>query len=133
MAEKKNQLLRFAIVLFTIMTLGYGILYLFFPQIQIDATGGDPIAPGWIRWFGGVLISLGIGGIMVLRNPEKQGIYITLACIGSLLTSLALFYEVLFVDFEDFNLLTTLIPAIVLVIVALLLWLGLRQSRELLW
>jgi hypothetical protein len=133
MAEKKNQLLRLALVLFTILTLGYGILYLFFPQIQIDAAGGEPIAPGWIRWFGGVLIALGIGGIMVLRNPEKQGIYVTLSCIGSLLTSLTLFYEVFFVDFEDWNLLVTLIPAIVLFIVAALLWLGLRQSKEILW
>jgi len=133
MAEKKNQLLRVVLVIFAIMTLGYGILYLFFPQIQIDAAGGEPIEPGWIRWFGGVLIALGIGSIMAFRNPEKQGIYVTLACIGSLLTSLALFYEVIFVDFADFNLLTTLIPAIILFIVAVLFWLSLRQSKELLW
>jgi len=133
MAEKKHQLLKTTLVILAVVTLGYGIIYLFFPQIQISAAGGEPIEPGWIRWMGGILIALGIGSIMVFRKPEKQGIFVTVSCIGSLLFSLASFYEVLFVDFGDYNLLNTLIPAIVLSIVTILLWLSLRQSREILW
>jgi len=133
MAEKKNQLLKFTLVLYTIMTLGYGIIYLFFPEVQIKATGGEPIEPGWIRWFGGVLLALGIGSIMIFRNPEKQGIFVTSFCIGSLLVSLTLFYELIVADYEEYNLLNTLIPAIVLLVIAILFWLSLRQSKEILW
>jgi hypothetical protein len=133
MAEKKNQLLKVTLALFTIITLGYGIIYLFFPQIQISAAGGEPIEPGWIRWMGGILIALGIGSFMVLRKPEKQGIFVTIACVGAFLFSLASFYEIAFVDFGDYNLLNTLIPAIVLTVVGLLLLISLRQSKDILW
>lgn len=133
MAEQKNQLLKFTLVVYAIMTLLYGITYLLFPEFQMKMTGGEPIPPGWIRWFGGVLLALGVGSIMVFRNPVKQGIFITSQCIGSLLVGLALLYEVLFVDFAEYNLLSTLIPAIVLLIIAILFWLSLRQSKEILW
>lgn len=133
MAEKKNQLLKITLALLAIITFGYGIIYLFFPQIQISAAGGEPIEPGWIRWFGGILIALGMGSIMVLRNPEKQGIFVTVCCVGTLLFSLASFYEVIFVEFGDYNLLNTLIPAIVMTVIAFLLLLSLRQSKEILW
>jgi len=70
---------------------------------------------------------------MVLRKPEKQGIFVTVGCVGSLLFSLASFYEIIFVDFGDYNLLNTLIPAIVLTVMAVLLGLSLRQSKDILW
>ena len=133
MSEKKNQLLKITLVLFAIVTIGYGIIYLLFPQVQISAAGGEPIEPGWIRWMGGVLIALGMGSIMVIRKPEKQGIFVTVSCVGALLFSLASFYEIIFVDFGDYNLLNTLIPAIVLTVIAILLYLSLRQSKEILW
>ena len=96
-------------------------------------TGGEPIEPGWIRWFGGVFLALGIGSIMIFRNPEKQGILVTSFCIGSFLVSLALLYEVIFADFEAYNLSYTLIPAIVLFVIAILFLVSLRQSKEILW
>jgi len=70
---------------------------------------------------------------MVLRNPEKQGIFVTVCCVGTLLFSIASFYEVIFVEFGDYNLLNTLIPAIVMTVMAILLWLSLRQSKDILW
>ena len=133
MSEKKHQLLKITLALFAIITLGYGIIYLFFPQIQISAAGGEPIEPGWIRWFGGILIALGIGAFMVLRKPEKQGIFVTVSCVGAFLFSLASFYEIAFVDFGDYSLLNTLIPAIVLTFLAILLLVSLRQSKDILW
>jgi hypothetical protein len=133
MAEKKNQLLKITLVLYSIITLAYGVNYLFFPEFQIEITGGEPILAGWIRWIGGVLLALGIGSIMILRNPVKQGIFVTSLCIGSLLVGLALLYEVLFVMDDSFNMLSTLIPAIVMLILSILFWLSLRQSKEILW
>jgi len=133
MAEKKNQLLKITLVLYSIITLAYGVNYLFFPEFQIEITGGEPILAGWIRWIGGVLLALGFGSIMILRNPVKQGIFVTSLFIGSLLVGLALLYEVLFIMDDSFNMLSTLIPAIVMLIVSILFWLSLRQSKEILW
>jgi len=133
MAEKKNQLLKITLVLYSIITLAYGVNYLFFPEFQIEITGGEPILAGWIRWIGGVLLALGIGSIMILRNPVKQGIFVTSLFIGSLLVGLALLYEVLFIMDDSFNMLSTLIPAIVMLIVSILFWFSLRQSKEILW
>jgi len=133
MTENKNQLLKITLVVYAIISLAYGITYLFFPEFQIKITGGEPINPGWIRWFGGVLLALGYGSIMIYRNPAKQGIFVSSLSIGSLLVGLSLMYEVLFHWDDSFNMMNTLIPAIVLIIVAILFWLSLRQSKEILW
>ena len=106
---------------------------MFFPGFEIENAGGEPIPEGWVRWFGPVLLALSFGSMMMIRNPVKQGIFVLTLCIGSLLLSLTLYYELIFEGREDFNLLTTLIPAIVLTIIAILFWLSLRQSKEILW
>ena len=77
MAEKKNQLLKISLVLSAIILLGYGVNFLFFPGVQIKMSGGEPIPYFWINWFGGVMLALGIGCILVIRNPVKQGIFVT--------------------------------------------------------
>lgn len=133
MTEKKNQLLKISLVLYAIISLGYGVIYLFFPEFQIEMAGGEPIIAGWIRWFGGVLIALGLGSIMIYRNPAKQGIFVTSLCIGSFLVGLTNFYELIFQWDGTYNLLNTLIPAIVLIILAILFCISLRQSKEILW
>ena len=133
MAEKKNQLLKITLVLSAIILLGYGVEYLFFPGIQIKMTGGEPIPWFWINWIGGVMLALGVGCILVYRNPVKQGIFVTTVCIGAIVTALALFHQVIFFWNDSYNMLNTLIPAIVLTVTAILLWLSLRQSKEILW
>ena len=133
MAEKKNQLLKISLVLSAIILLGYGVEYLFFPGVQIKNTGGEPIQWFWINWFGAVMIPLGVGCILVIRNPAKQGIFVTTICIAGTVTTLALFHQVIFFWDDSYNMLNTLIPAIVLAIMSLLLWLGLRQSKDILW
>ena len=133
MAEKKNQLLKISLVLSAIILLGYGVEYLFFPGIQIKMTGGEPIPWFWINWIGGVMLALGVGCILVYRNPVKQGIFVTTVCIGAIVTALALFHQVIFFWNDSYNMLNTLIPAIVLTVTAILLWLSLRQSKEILW
>ena len=133
MTEKKNQLLKITLALFALVSLYYGIIYLFFPGFEIENAGGEPIPEGWVRWFGPVLLALSFGSMMIFRNPVKQGIFVLTLCIGSLLLSLTLYYELIVGDRQDFNLLTTLIPAIVLTIITILFWLSLRQSKEILW
>ena len=133
MAEKKNQLLKITLALYALVTLYYGIIYLFFPEFEIENSGGEPIPEGWVRWFGPVLLALSFGSMMMFRNPAKQGIFVLSLCIGSLLVSLTLYYELIFGGREDFNLLTSLIPAIVLTIITILFVFSLRQSKDILW
>ena len=133
MTEKKNQLLKISLVLSAIILLGYGVEYLFFPGVQIKMSGGEPIPFFWINWFGGALLALGVGCIMVYRNPVKQGIFVTTMCIAGIVTALALYHQVIFSWDNSYNMLNTLIPAIILTINSILIWLSLRQSKEILW
>jgi ABC-type transport system involved in Fe-S cluster assembly fused permease/ATPase subunit len=58
--------------------------------------GGNPVEFGWIRWSGGVLIAMAIGGIQTYRNPHKQASAITILTISPLLVALGLLYPLLF-------------------------------------
>ena len=133
MAEKKNQLLKVSLVLSATVLLVYGVVYLFFPGFQIKMTGGEPIPWFWINWFGGLMLAVGVGCILVIRNPVKQGIFVTTMCIAGIVTALALYHVVIFSWDNSYNMLNTLIPAIILTINAILLLLSLRQSKEILW
>ena len=133
MSEKKNLLLKISLVLIALITLVYGVIYLFFPEVEIKATGAEPINPGWIRWFGGILLALGICSIMIFRNPVKQGIFVTSIAIGTAIVGLTLFYSVIFETENNAHMLNALIPAIVNSIISILFWISLRQSKEILW
>ena len=133
MAEKKNQLLRITLVLFAISSLGYGIIYLFFPEFEIRSSGSVEFPAGWIRFIGPVYIAIGIGSIMVLRNPLKQGIFIIMACIGTFLQGLTLIYTALFEYEEMGNVWRTLIPAFFLIVISVLFFISLKKSKETLW
>ena len=133
MAEKKNQLLNISLVLFAISMLGYGIIYLFFPEWEIKSSGSVVFPAGWIRFLGSLIFVLGIGSIMVLRNPSKQGIFITTICIGTFLMGLTLIYTVIFEYEEMGNIWRSLIPAIIVLILSILFFISLKKSKEILW
>lgn len=133
MAEKKNLLLKISLLLFALFTLTNGVIYLFFPEYEISSSGSEPIPPGWIRWFGGILLALGIASIMAFRKPAKQGILVTAISIGSLIVGLTLFYTVIFESEGIGDINFTLIPAILVTIISILFWISLRQSKEILW
>jgi hypothetical protein len=73
--------------------------------------------------------------MMMFRNPAKQGIFVLSLCVGCCMVALTLYYELLFGERADssINILPTLIPAIVLTILAILFLLSLRRSKEILW
>ena len=133
MAEKKNQLLKISLLLFAISSLGYGIIYLFFPEFEIESSGSVAFPAGWIRFIGPVYLALGIGSIMVLRNPSKQGIFVTSICIGAFLQGLTLIYTVMF-EYEGMgNIWRSLIPAFFVLILSILFFISLKKSKEILW
>jgi hypothetical protein len=133
MAEKKNQLLNISLVLFAIYMLAWGMVYLFFPEWEITSSGSVIFPAGWIRFVGPLVLALGIGSIMVLRNPLKQGIFITTICIGTFLSGLTLIYTVVF-EYEEMGYIwRSLISAIVLLILSILFFISLKKSKEILW
>ena len=133
MAEKKHRLLKITLLLFAIDALAYGIIYMFFPEFEIRSSGSVEFPAGWIRFIGPVYISLGIGAIMVYRNPIKQGIVVTMVCIGTFLQGLTLLYTAIF-EYEGMgNIWRTLIPAFIILIFSALFFISLRKSKEILW
>ncbi len=132
MTENKNlKLLKVSLLLFAVLTLVYGLVYLFIPEIYVKSTGSEPIPSAWIRWFGGILIALGIGAIMVFRKPGKQGIFVKLLAIGTLLDGLIQLYSTFFESVA--NIWFDLVPVIVLLILSALLWISLKQAKAVLW
>ncbi len=132
MTKNKNLgLLKVALVLYAILALGYGIIYLFFPESYVASTGSEPIPAAWIRWIGGILIALGIAAIMIFRRPANQGIFIRISAIGSLIAGLTDIYSLLFESVGDIW--ASLAPAIALLVLSILLWIGSQQARAILW
>jgi len=133
MAEKKNRILKITALLYAIIAFLYGINYLFFPELQMKMSGTVTIHPAWIRWFGGAMIALGYGSFRVYRNPEKQGVFVTTLCLGTLLVGLGLLYDPIFNWDSSFKLLEQIIPAIVMIVFSFLFWISLKKSKEILW
>jgi len=129
--NKNSQLLKVALILYAVLALAYGLVYLFIPEIYVKSTGSEPVPSAWIRWIGGILIALGIGAIMVFRNPGKQGIFIKISAIGTLIVGLTNLYSLFFESVGDTW--STLAPGIVLLILSALLWISLKQAKTILW
>ncbi|NQU84860.1 MAG: DUF4345 family protein [Mariniphaga sp.] len=134
MAQNKNSLLlKITLIIFAVVALVYGLIYVFVPQVLVEASGSEPVPSGWLRWSGAILVALGIGAIMVLRNPSKQGIFVTTLAIGALFCGLALLYSVLFEMTGIGNIEQTLVPAIINLILSVLFWISLKKSKAILW
>ena len=133
MVQDKNfNLLKVALIIFAIVAIVYGIGYVFFSQGLVEMSGGDPVHPSWLRWPGCVLITLGIGAILVLRNPVKQDIFIIVIALGTLLTGLALLYTLIFELQAENAVWFTAMPTIIILATSALLWWGRQQAKEVL-
>ena len=133
MAQNKSfNLLKVALIIFAIVTIVYGLSYVFFPQAMVEMSGGDPVHPSWLRWPGCVLITLGIGAILVLRKPAKQDIFIIVISLGTLLTGLALLYTLIFEMQAENAVWFTAMPTIIILATSALLWWGRNQAKEIL-
>ena len=131
--NKESQLLKVSLLLFAVVTLMFGLVYLFIPEFYVKISGGESIPPSWIRWFGGILIPLGIGAIMVYRNPVKQGIFVSISALGNLLCGLTLLFSLLFESAGIGKTFATAAPAIVNLVLAAILWISLKKAKAILW
>ena len=134
MRKNKNlTLLRITLILVAVSIIPYGILHWFFPEAYVAASDGGPVSPGWIRSFGPVLVCVGVGAILVYRNPVKQGIFVVVLAFGLLCASLTQLYSV-FYDTEGLGIIwDTISPLLVQFTLSVLLFVSLRQSKEILW
>lgn len=131
MAQNKDtKLLNAALIFYIVIVAVYGVLFLLFPQLLAEASGGKPVASSWLRWPGGVLIALGIGAVLVYRNPSKQDAFVVAITLGTLFAGLALLYSLLF---EMTGVIWfTALPVIVLLTSSVLLWFGRKQAKDIL-
>ena len=133
MAENKNDgFLKVVLITYAIVSLIYGIGYLFVPDALVNMSGGQPVFHGWLRWSGGVLIALGIGAILVCFNPLHQGIFVTTIALGCLLCGLGLLWALINRE-EGAKLWFTLSPAIIVFALSALLWWGRSMAKEILY
>ena len=133
MAENKNSgFLKFVLIIFAIVSLIYGIGYLFVPDFLVNLSGGQPVFHGWLRWSGGILIALGIGTILVYLNPQNQGIFVTTIALGSLLCGLGLLWGCIKLE-EGLNTWFIALPTIITFGLAILLWFSRAKAKEILY
>ena len=136
MAENKNLLiLKVALVSSAILALVYGLVLFFIPEFIVKLSGAGPIDSGVFRWQGGILTALGIGTIMVLRNPKNQGIFVTTIALAMLLAGLAMLYSLLTFKYELYegsNVWVDALPTILLLLISALLWWGRQKAKDIL-
>ena len=130
MAENDTGTLRFILIVGAIVSLIYGLVFLLVPesQFEISQDPGIPANPGWVRWAGGALIAFALGNWLVSRNPEKQGIYVTVIAVGTTLNALALLFSALSGEYQGVAWAIWLPIALTVVLAAGYWWLRSRYS-----
>lgn len=94
--NQNDKKLKYALLFSIVVNLVYGFAFFIVPGVLRDMAGGNPVELGWIRWSGGVLIALVIGGIQVYRKPAKQGAMVTTLTVAPMLVGAGLLYPLLF-------------------------------------
>lgn len=132
MAENKNSLLlKVALVSFAIVALVYGLWYFLIPESFVKLSGSEPIDSGWLRWPGGTLTALGIGALLILRNPKNQGIFVTTLALGNLLAGLALLLAWITAP-KGSSFWFNALPAILVLLISALFWFSLVKAKDIL-
>jgi len=123
--------LKVVLVIYAIVVLVYGLSFLLMPGVMVAMSGGSPVDLGWLRWPGGVLIALGIGALLVRRDPTKQGVFVTTISLGTLLAGLALLYSWIVHEYSGATFFIAL-PTIIILVVSALLWWSRQKAKGIL-
>jgi hypothetical protein len=70
---------------------------------------------------------------MVFRNPLKQGTFVTMIALGTLICGLTLLYSLFYESTGIGKTWATATPAIITLILSSLLWVSLKQAKDILW
>ncbi len=126
-----TKILKVVLVIYAIVVLVYGLGFLLIPGVLAKISGASPVDLGWLRWPGGILIALGIGALLVRRDPTKQGVFVTTISLGTLLTGLALLYSWIVHEYSAATWFIGL-PTIIVLVVSALLWWSRQKSKGIL-
>ena len=124
-------MLKVALVIYAIVVLVYGLSFFFIPGLYVDMAGANPVDNSWLRWAGGVLIALGIGALVVMRKPAKQGVFVTTIALGTSLAGLALLYSWIAHEYSGATSFIA-VPTIIILALAVLLWWSRAQAKKIL-
>jgi len=132
MAERERvALLKVALVIYAVVALIYGIGFLVAPGVWVRMSGSAPVEYGWLRWSGGVIIAFGIGALMLIKKPEKQGGFVFSVALATLLSGIGMLISLIFREYSG----TTtfiLIPIVLMFVISGLLWLGRQRAKAIL-
>ena len=132
MAEKQGAtMLKVALVIYAVVVLVFGLIFLFIPSLYVDMAGANPVDYGWLRWSGGAIIAFGIGALLVLRNLAKQGVFVTTIALAISLSGLAMLYSWIMTEYSG-NTGSIAVPTVILLVLAVLLWWSRVQARKIL-
>jgi hypothetical protein len=132
MAQSNNvTLLKVTLVILAVVTIIYGIGFLIVPGTMVTLSRGNPVNFGWLRWPGGVIIALGIGALMVFRKPEKQGIFVFVSALSTLLAGLGLLCSWIMKEYTESTLFIA-VPTILILVISFLLWWGRQRAKGIL-
>ncbi len=123
--------LKSALVFSILINLVYGIGFFITPWILRDMAGGIPVELGWIRWSGGVLLALAVGGIQAYQKPSGQRPMITTLTIAPILISIGLLYPLLFEKYSVHTWFIVMPCVISIVLFVVMMW-GLQATKEIL-
>jgi len=126
--KKDQQLLKVAFVIFGVVALLYGILFLLIPQSLVSIPGREPVPSGWLRWSGGILVALGIGAFLALKNLSGQETFALTISLVTLLSGLALLFSLIFERVT--TVWFTITPVIINLAVSVLFWIFLKKPSE---
>jgi len=104
---------------------------LIFPGTLVTLSVGNPVEFGWLRWSGGIIIALGIGALMVFRKPEKQGIFVFIMALSTLLSGLGMLCSWIMKEYTGSTMFIA-VPTILLLVISGLLWWGRQNAKEIL-
>ena len=125
------KVLKFALMIAAIVSLVYGLCYLFIPSTLVKLSGGNLVEASWLRWSGGVIIAWAIGTLMVYSKPEKQNIFVTSIALAHLLSGLGLLYSWIAQEYSGATWFIAIPTCLLLVLSALLFW-GRGQAKGIL-
>jgi O-antigen/teichoic acid export membrane protein len=132
MAQNNNvTLLKVGLVILAIVSIIYGLGFLIIPGMWVSLSGGDPVQFGWLRWSGGIIIALGIGALQVFRRPEKQGIFVFMSALSTLLAGLGILFSWIMKEYSGSTMFVA-VPTILLLIISGLLWWGRQKAKGIL-
>ncbi len=132
MAQSNNvKLLRVVLVILAVVSIIYGLGFLIVPGMWVTLSGGNPVEFGWLRWPGGIIIALGIGALQVFRKPEKQGIFVFMSALSTLLAGLGILYSWIMKEYSGSTMFIA-VPTILLLVISIFLWWGRQRAKGIL-